>query len=61
MFGNATMESIVAAMSKTRNSEGVRMATWNPGWMVSPHTEQGAANRRRVQRAIGAGIVVALQ
>ena len=61
MFGNATTKPIVAAMNKTRDSEGVRMATWNPRLMVSPHTEQGAAKRRRVQRAIRAGIIVALQ
>ena len=55
------MGDMVAAMSKTRDSDGVRMATRNPRWMVSPHSEQGAAKRKRVQKAIGAGIIVALQ
>ena len=61
LFGNATTEAIVAAMSKRRDSDGVRIATWSPRWMVSSHSEQGAAKRRRVQKAIGAGIIVALQ
>ena len=56
-----TMGALIAAMSKARSDDGMRMATWNPRWMVSPHTEQGAAQTRRVQKAIGAGIVVALQ
>ena len=55
------MEAIVAAVSKTRDCDGIRMATWNPRWMVNPHSEQGAAKRKRVQKAIGAGIIVALQ
>ena len=61
LFGDATLAAIVAAMSKTRDSDGVRMATWNPRWMVSLHSEQGVAKRKWVQRAIGAGMIVALQ
>ena len=55
------MGAIVAAMNKTRDSDGVRMATWSLRWMVKAHSEQGAAKRKRVQKAVGAGIIVALQ
>ena len=61
LFGDATMGALVSAMNKARSDERMRMATWNPRWMVSPNTEQVAAKRKRIQRAIGAGAVVAIQ
>ena len=52
---------MVVAISRGRGQERIRIASWNPNWLVSPHTEQGAAKRKRIQRAINAGTVVTVQ
>ena len=61
MCGVARVSALVAAIGRGRGQDGMRIASWNPRWMVSPHTEQGAAKKKRIQRAIGAGTVVTIQ
>jgi hypothetical protein len=39
----------------------MQLASWNVRWLVSPHTPQGMGKRLRIQRALTAGKVVALQ
>ena len=61
MCGDAKRSDLMAAMNRGRGNEGMRVASWNPRWMVSPHTEQGAAKRKRIQKAIGTGTIVTVQ
>ena len=49
------------ALRTGNSAAGLRLASWNLRWMVSPHTAQNAAKRNAIRQWIEAGRTVLLQ
>ena len=61
MWGETTLGTLLGRSETQSTGQGLRLATWNVRWLVSPHTHQGYMKRQRIMRGLGAGRVVALQ
>ena len=55
------VDTLVGAMALRDADGGVRFATWNVRWLLSPHTERAAAKHAELGRALRGGNVVLLQ
>ena len=52
---------LLATIRSARSNRGWKFASWNPQWLLSPHTDQAAAKRAAIRRWLAAGKVVLLQ
>ena len=61
LCGDATLGTVLERIEARATAPGLRPATWNVRWLISPHTQQGILKRQRIMRGLNAGKVVALQ
>ena len=61
LCGEATVWQLLQRVQLEQRGYGLRVATWNVRWLVSPHTMQGILKRQHIQRGLGQGKLIALQ
>ena len=61
LIANYTFNQLCQQLRARHVQAGVRLASWNLRWLVSPHTDQAAGKRALVRRWLEAGRIVLLQ